>query len=54
MPVVCLIFAVCKRIAGLEHVGRIEAGKRADLLIFDEELTLQQTIIAGKTEFKIK
>ena len=40
------------RIAGLSHIGTVEKGKRADLLLLNEELNLQQTIIAGQTEFK--
>ena len=40
------------RIAGLDHIGTIEVGKRADLLLFDKELNLQETIIAGRTVFE--
>jgi len=40
------------RIAGLAHIGMVEEGKRADLLLLDEELNVQQTIVAGRTEFR--
>ena len=34
-------------IAGLDHVGQLKAGKRADILLFDENLTLTETMVAG-------
>ena len=51
-PLYCAIVYCVYRIVGLGHTGRIEVGKRADFLVFDKELNLQQTVIAGKNEFK--
>ena len=35
------------RIAGLKHVGTLEPGKRADMLLMDGTLGLQRVIVAG-------
>ena len=35
------------RIAGLKHVGTLEPGKRADMLLMDGALGLQRVIVAG-------
>ena len=42
---------MCCRIAGLSHIGSVEVGKRADLLLFDKDLNLEQTLVAGKVVF---
>ena len=46
-----IVYIIC-RIAGLDHIGKVEVGKRADLLLLDKDLNLKQTIIAGRTEYK--
>ena len=38
-------------IMGLHDRGRLEKGLRADLVLFDEEITVKRTIVAGKTVF---
>ena len=43
-------FLPSHRIVGLKHVGSIETGKRADLCFFDQELNLQQKMVAGHIE----
>jgi len=35
------------KIAGLNHIGSIQPGKRADLLISSENLTLEKVFISG-------
>ena len=45
------MFVCIYRIAGLEHIGTIEVGKRADLLLLDKDLNLKQTVIAGRTVY---
>lgn len=35
------------KIAGLKHVGKVEAGMRADLL-FDKDMNLRKTLVAGQ------
>ena len=42
----------CFRIAKISHTGRIEVGKRADLLLFDDNLSLLRTVVYGKVVFK--
>ena len=39
------------RRVGLSHIGRIEVGLRADLLLLSEGLTLERTMVAGITAF---
>lgn len=36
------------RIAGLSHIGSVEVGKRADLLLLDKDMDLEQTLVAGR------
>lgn len=38
-------------VAQLSRVGRIESGYRADFLVFDKNLQLQRTFIAGKESY---
>lgn len=40
------------RIMRLEDRGKLEAGLRADLVLFDEEIRVKRTIIAGKTVYQ--
>lgn len=40
------------RIAKISHTGRIEVGKRADLLLFDDNLRLLRTVVYGKIVFQ--
>ena len=42
---------VC-RVAKLEDIGLLKEGLRADLLLFDENLELVQTIIGGQTAWQ--
>ena len=42
------------RIAKISHAGRTEVGKRADLLLFDENLSLLRTVVYGKVVFSNK
>ncbi|XP_065176076.1 N-acetylglucosamine-6-phosphate deacetylase-like [Sycon ciliatum] len=39
------------RIVGLEHVGKIEVGRRADFLLLDKNYELKQTVIAGRLAY---
>jgi N-acetylglucosamine-6-phosphate deacetylase len=42
------------RLMGLEHLGEISPGKRADLILFtmeDGEMVIQQTMVAGKVVY---
>jgi len=39
------------RIAGLNHIGKIQIGKRADLLLFSEDFDLKQVLIGGELAF---
>ncbi|XP_070555715.1 N-acetylglucosamine-6-phosphate deacetylase-like [Ptychodera flava] len=39
------------KIAKLDHIGKIEPNKRADLLLFDGDLILQKTLVAGKVVY---
>jgi N-acetylglucosamine-6-phosphate deacetylase len=42
------------RLMGLEHLGEIEAGKRADLILFtmeNGEMVIRQTMVAGKVVY---
>ena len=43
----------CFRIAKISHTGKIEVGKRADLLLFDEKLNLLRTVVNGKVVFQM-
>ena len=39
---------------GLDHLGEISPGKRADLILFtmeDGEMIIQQTMVAGKVVY---
>jgi hypothetical protein len=36
------------RIAALKHVGKVAVGMRADLLLFNKDMNLQQTMVAGQ------
>ena len=45
-------FFVCFRIAKISHTGLIEVGKRADLLLFDRELNLLNTLVFGQVLFQ--
>ena len=45
-------FFVCFRIAKISHTGLIEVGKRADLLLFDKELDLLNTLVFGQVLFQ--
>ncbi|XP_077863301.1 N-acetylgalactosamine-6-phosphate deacetylase-like [Saccoglossus kowalevskii] len=45
---VAMVTETPARIAKLDHIGKIEVNKRADLLLFDSELNLQKTIVAGQ------
>ncbi len=36
------------RVAGLDHIGSLTPGKRADVLLFGPELTLLHTMVNGK------
>ncbi len=38
-------------IAGLEHVGRVAVGRRADVLLFGADLRLHKTLISGRVVF---
>jgi len=44
------VLSLC-RIAGFHHTGRIEVGRRADLLLFEKDLRLKRTVIAGRTAY---
>lgn len=35
------------RIAGLQHVGTLEVGRRADVVMMDDELAIQSVIVSG-------
>lgn len=35
------------RIAGLHHVGTLEVGRRADIVMMDDELAIQSVIVSG-------
>lgn len=35
------------RIAGLDHVGSLTPGKRADMLLMDGDLKLRRVMVAG-------
>ena len=35
------------RIAGLQHVGTLEVGRRADIVMMDDELAIQSVIVSG-------
>ncbi len=42
------------RVMGLDHLGEISPGKRADLILFtmeDGEMIIQQTMVAGKVVY---
>ena len=42
-------YFICYRIAKLDDsIGKIQVGRRADLLLFDDALNLQQTFVFGK------
>ena len=43
---------LCFRIAKISHTGLIEVGKRADLLLFDKELNLLNTLVFGQVLFQ--
>lgn len=43
----------CFRIAKISHTGKIEVGRRADLLLFDEKLNLLRTVVNGKVVFQM-
>ena len=36
------------RVAKLDNIGEIAVGKRADLLLFDDNHQLHQTLVAGQ------
>ncbi|KAJ7326568.1 Putative N-acetylglucosamine-6-phosphate deacetylase [Desmophyllum pertusum] len=40
------------RIAKMSHTGLIEVGKRADLLLFDENVNLSRTVVSGQVVFQ--
>ena len=40
------------RVAGLTHTGRIAVGLRADLLLFESNLTLTTTLVAGTVAYQ--
>lgn len=42
------------RIMGFTDRGTLEAGQRADLVLFDEAITIRHTIVGGKTVYAIK
>jgi len=46
--------ANCFRIAKITHTGIIEVGKRADLLLFNEDLSLLKTVVSGQIVFQIE
>ncbi len=39
------------RLLGLDHLGRIEAGGGADLVVLDEDLRVKQTIVGGQVVY---
>jgi len=41
------------RIANLHHVGTLDVGKRGDVLLFDENYSLQHTVIAGRLSWSL-
>ena len=43
---------LCFRIAKISHTGLIEVGKRADLVLFDRELNLLNTLVFGQVLFQ--
>ncbi|XP_077991798.1 N-acetylglucosamine-6-phosphate deacetylase-like [Glandiceps talaboti] len=50
---VAMVSETPARIAKLDHVGKIEVGRRADLLLFDDKLKLQKTLIAGEVVYSV-
>ena len=40
------------RVAGLRHVGAIQVGRRADLLLLRADLSLHTTIVAGRMAYQ--
>jgi len=42
------------RIAKITHTGLIEVGKRADVLLFNEDLSLLKTVVSGQIVFQIE
>lgn len=40
------------RVLGLKRIGRIEAGYQADLILFDPDLSVVATMVAGKTVYR--
>ena len=39
-------------IMGVTDTGRLEAGLAADILLFDEDITIERTIVDGKTVYQ--
>ena len=40
-----------QELALYEEVGSLESGKRADIVIFDEEVQIHKTVIGGKVYY---
>lgn len=49
---VSMLSEIPARIAGVEKlIGSLQPGKRADILLFDDQFVLQKTIVAGQVVF---